>query len=302
MWITYLVTPIVGGIIGYVTNDIAIKMLFRPHEAKYIFGHKIPFTPGIIPKEKTRIAKALGDAISQNLMNREVLERTLLSDEIQEKIPRTIDKFVENQKDNPESLRSFLTHYLTEEEIKQIADNVSTELEGMIVQKLSASDFGHKIASMTIQHAVDKTANSLLGLFGADKIMKPIVSIAEPLLAKEINSMIQNNSSEMVHNLVHDQTKDLLRLHMCEIFQDHDEQIEQFKTTVVSIYRTLILERLPRVLHALNISQIVEQRINEMDMKEIEPLIFDIMDKELKAIVWLGAGLGTIIGCVNRFI
>ena len=52
MWITYLVTPIVGGIIGYVTNDIAIKMLFRPHEAKYIFGHKIPFTPGIIPKEK----------------------------------------------------------------------------------------------------------------------------------------------------------------------------------------------------------------------------------------------------------
>ena len=71
---------------------------------------------------------------------------------------------------------------------------------------------------------------------------------------------------------------------------------------MVSIYRTLILERLPRVLHALNISQIVEQRINEMDMKEIEPLIFDIMDKELKAIVWLGAGLGTIIGCVNLFI
>lgn len=302
MWITYLVTPIVGGIIGYVTNDIAIKMLFRPHEAKYIMGHKVPFTPGIIPKEKSRIAKALGNAISENLMNREVLERTLLSDELLEKMTHTIDKFVERQKDNPESLRSYLSRYLTEEEIQKIAGSVSSELEGMIVQKLSTSDFGHKIATMTIQHAVDKTANSLLGLFGADKVMKPIVSIAEPLLAKEINSMIQNNSSEMVHNLVSGQTQDLLKLHMCEIFQDREEQIEQFKATVVSVYRTLILERLPRILHALNISQIVEQRINEMDMKEIEPLIFEIMDKELKAIVWLGAGLGAIIGCVNLFI
>ena len=50
--IHYLITPLVGGVIGYVTNDIAIRMLFRPHNAKYLFGFKIPFTPGIIPKEK----------------------------------------------------------------------------------------------------------------------------------------------------------------------------------------------------------------------------------------------------------
>ena len=78
----YIVAPIVGGIIGYITNDIAIRMLFRPHTAKYIFGMRIPFTPGIIPKEKGRIAEAIGGAISENLMNQEVLERYLLSDEI----------------------------------------------------------------------------------------------------------------------------------------------------------------------------------------------------------------------------
>lgn len=49
---SYIVAPFVGGIIGYVTINIAIRMLFRPHKAKYLLGLKIPFTPGIIPKRR----------------------------------------------------------------------------------------------------------------------------------------------------------------------------------------------------------------------------------------------------------
>lgn len=64
---TYILPPLVGGVIGYVTNDIAIRMLFRPHTAKHIMGWRIPFTPGIIPKEKGRIAEAVGTAISDNI-------------------------------------------------------------------------------------------------------------------------------------------------------------------------------------------------------------------------------------------
>ncbi len=32
---TYILPPLVGGIIGYVTNDIAIRMLFRPHTEQH---------------------------------------------------------------------------------------------------------------------------------------------------------------------------------------------------------------------------------------------------------------------------
>ena len=39
-----------------------------------------------------------------------------------------------------------------------------------------------------------------------------------------------------------------------------------------------------------------------MDMNETEKLILQVMDKELKAIVWLGALLGAVMGCVNIFI
>ena len=72
---SYILAPLVGGVIGYITNDIAIRMLFRPHTAKHIMGWRVPFTPGIIPKEKGRIAEAVGTAISDNLMSQEVLEK-----------------------------------------------------------------------------------------------------------------------------------------------------------------------------------------------------------------------------------
>ena len=57
--LSYLIGPISGGIIGYFTNWLAIKMMFRPQQPKYLFGVKLPFTPGLIPKEHGRIAEAI---------------------------------------------------------------------------------------------------------------------------------------------------------------------------------------------------------------------------------------------------
>ena len=39
---SYIVAPCLGGLIGYITNDIAIRMLFHPHKAKYIMGWHVP--------------------------------------------------------------------------------------------------------------------------------------------------------------------------------------------------------------------------------------------------------------------
>ena len=67
----------------------------------------------------------------------------------------------------------------------------------------------------------------------------------------------------------------------------------------MALYCTTIKERLPKILEAVDISQIIETRINEMDMDEAEKLILEVMKKELRAIVWLGAGLGFLMGFVN---
>ena len=108
---SYIIAPLLGGVIGYITNDIAIRMLFRPHTAKYIFGIHIPFTPGIIPKEKGRIAEAVGGVISENLMNKEVLGRYLLSEDMIGKIRSAAEEFIATQQKNNETTSQFLGHF-----------------------------------------------------------------------------------------------------------------------------------------------------------------------------------------------
>jgi uncharacterized membrane protein YheB (UPF0754 family) len=66
--------PVVGGVIGYFTNDIAIKMLFRPYRAFYVGKQRIPFTPGLIPSNQERLAKRISDTIMGSLLTPEELQ------------------------------------------------------------------------------------------------------------------------------------------------------------------------------------------------------------------------------------
>lgn len=79
-------SPILGGAIGYFTNWLAIKMLFLPHNPKYIAGHKLPFTPGLIPKEKERIAQKIALVVEDKILNKETLKESILTKENEEKI------------------------------------------------------------------------------------------------------------------------------------------------------------------------------------------------------------------------
>lgn len=70
----YLSSPVLGGIIGYYTNDIAIKMLFRPYRPIFFLGKKLPFTPGLIPSNQERLAENISQTIMQSLLTPEELQ------------------------------------------------------------------------------------------------------------------------------------------------------------------------------------------------------------------------------------
>ena len=295
----YFIGPAVGALIGYITNYIAIRMLFRPHNAWYVMGIHIPFTPGIIPKEKSRIAGSIGKAVSENLMNREVLEKSLLSPEMLEKMNNAIDEFVATQSQNTETIVQFAGHYLSQEDIDAMKQNATTGVVKMISGKLQDSHLGDSIAHMAIEHVMEKTRNSVVGLFGADKFVAGLAQPIEKLLAKHINEILQNNSQQMIEGLVIDESEKLMGMTMSQLVSGHDEQVVQIKSGIQSAYKTIITEHLPRILQDINISSIIEQRINEMDMDEAEAIILDVMKKELRAIVWLGALLGCIMGTIT---
>lgn len=170
--LTWIIGPTTGGIIGYFTNWLAIKMMFRPHQPKYLFGIQLPFTPGLIPKERGRIAEAVGSSISENLMNKEVLEKNLLSEDMLTKIGNEYDTFISRQKVNGETLRDFLGHYISSKDLAQIQSNASIDLAAQIHTRLSDSNLGNMLAHAAVEHAIRKMENSLLGFaFNAEQFL-----------------------------------------------------------------------------------------------------------------------------------
>lgn len=318
---SYIIAPLLGGVIGYITNDIAIRMLFRPHKAKYIMGLHVPFTPGIIPKEKGRIADAIGGVISENLMNKDVLERYLLSDDMVGKVRSAVEEFIEAQKHNQEPVKEFLSHYLSDDEITTISQNVNESITKQTYAKLIDTSVGEKVAHIAIDHVAEKLsidgAQELLaglggamkglggmavGLFGGNIVAKFLGMLREPtehFLANNINTMLKNNGNEIVSNMISGEVEGFLDKPVCKLLDGHEDQLKQAVNTIESIYRTIINEHLPKILESIDIGKIVRERINEMDVNETEKLIFQVMDKELKAIVWLGACLGFLMGCIN---
>ena len=76
-----IVRPLIGAVIGYVTNYIAVKMLFRPLNPIKMGKVTLPFTPGVVPKNKERIANSVGETISRHLLTEEAFSKELLSEE-----------------------------------------------------------------------------------------------------------------------------------------------------------------------------------------------------------------------------
>ena len=108
VFIKYIVPILVGGFIGWFTNYLAIKMLFRPYKEIRVFGIKLPFTPGLIPKEKERIAKSLSVTISDEFLNKEILLKYLTNDDMKRKIQDSVNDIFEIIKNNHKSFKDIL--------------------------------------------------------------------------------------------------------------------------------------------------------------------------------------------------
>jgi uncharacterized membrane protein YheB (UPF0754 family) len=72
-----IVTVIFAAIAGGVTNTVAVWMLFHPYEPPRIFRWRIKLLQGAVPKNKARLAGAMGRTVGTKLLTPEDLSRTL---------------------------------------------------------------------------------------------------------------------------------------------------------------------------------------------------------------------------------
>jgi uncharacterized membrane protein YheB (UPF0754 family) len=72
-----LLFPVIGAIIGAVTNQIAIKMLFRPYAPVRILGRRVWFTPGVIPAQRHVIASNIATTFEERLLGGDEIHAAL---------------------------------------------------------------------------------------------------------------------------------------------------------------------------------------------------------------------------------
>jgi uncharacterized membrane protein YheB (UPF0754 family) len=84
----------VGAAIGYVTNYVAIKLLFRPYKPLKIANVTI-FPQGVIPREKDALAKKVGIIVKEYILSEEEIRKIISQKGIKEEIEKFIDSKIE---------------------------------------------------------------------------------------------------------------------------------------------------------------------------------------------------------------
>ncbi len=87
---SWLVPPLAGAVIGWFTNYLAIRMLFRPLEKKSLFGLPLPLTPGIIPARRRELAKRIAEMVGEHLLTEEVIAARLRSPAVDDALYRWV--------------------------------------------------------------------------------------------------------------------------------------------------------------------------------------------------------------------
>lgn len=134
-----LIPVIVGAIIGYFTNWLAIKMLFRPHYEKRFFGIKIPFTPGLIPKERKRIAESIGKAVGRYLLSPETIIESISNQGVGKKIQAWVEEKIDNLKSCHKPLGDVLGNALGDYD--NVLNIVKVNLSSFIISQLRREKF-----------------------------------------------------------------------------------------------------------------------------------------------------------------
>lgn len=116
----------IGAMIGWITNYIAIKMLFRPYKEMNFLFFKIQ---GLIPKRRSEIAISIADTVQKELISLKDITSSLNADELEEKMGTVIDKILEEKLES-EITKKFpmLAMFLSDEIINKIKSMIKTSI------------------------------------------------------------------------------------------------------------------------------------------------------------------------------
>ena len=291
-----IVAPLLGGVIGYITNDLAIRMLFRPRKAVYIGKFHVPFTPGLIPSQQGRIAQSIGDVVSGQLLNEETLRQTLLSESTIQNLQNKVRDFLTVLSKDERRVSELLSMPQVRDRISIDVDELTGKLTQSLTGKIIEARLGYTVVDSVIGDKMDFiNQNKWLSILVDDNAQKSI----KEKLAEKVNEIIAEKAPGAVAAIVDKYRGEIMDARLCDLYVRFQDKEDVIIDKLSELYTSILGDNLGRLLQAINIEKIVVDKINGLDPAELEKVIFGVMKHELRAIVYLGALLGFLMGFIN---
>lgn len=274
---TWILEPLIGAIIGCFTNFIAIKMLFRPYREVRVFGFKLPFTPGMIPKRKKEVARAIGRVVNDNLLEKDDIAQALTRESTVTKIRESIMDYrvnIPRPKEGEQTPGGMIADLVMKLDVKTV---VSGEIAGFLQQKVTGS---------------------FLGRFINDKVLGDI----SDQIGEWVQFYLENDGKNLIGKTIDNEIGELSDMRVEDILLKYHMNPGEMGAFIEKKYVEIIYENYEKASDEIDIAGLIEEKICAMDMSELERLIFAVMKKELNAIVYLGALIGLIIGLLTLLI
>ena len=233
----YILPPIVGAVIGYVTNAIAVKMLFKPYKTYRVGKIRVPFTPGIIPRQRDKISQGIGEIVSHKLLNTDTMKRAIKTRAMRNAIVLW--------------LRNRITDIL----------NYPISTIGELLKRLFSNDFEHYYHLL-----LDKIKSFLSGILKNEKNKEILTNLLDKVLDTFLNRSVEEFiGTDVIQNAIAKLTSSTLQeeqlqdkiLQVVEDFFNHifasDKSIKEvIPDTLVDVIGNYIKSRLPSLLENLS--------------------------------------------------
>lgn len=247
----------ISGLIGFLTNWLAITMLFRPTFKRPILGQ------GLVPAQKDRIAYRLALAVSEDLINPEIIKKKIHDSQAITRYREKATAYIKNIIDDPEfrgELKILVVDYVDE----MIAD---PEVRSNIAKKLIEQ----------IDEAIEE--NSF------EKVALKAYSF---LKGQEMQDLVESALVKLPTGIEHGLDK------MDHILDELPDRIEAHGSAIEELVTSLLY----KLINQLDVQALVEDNLRQYDERKLEQLIKNASNDQLRYIQYLGAVLGVFGGFI----
>ena len=291
----------IGSLIGGCTNQLAITMLFRPYHEKKLFGFRIPFTPGMIPRRRAALAQDIGSMVSRHLLTEKEFTDRLEDPQMKQHLQTVFKDLLTSVYAMP--LRDIVKQG-ADADWDQVSDDACRRLEVFLSTLPDDPVFRQSLRKMTSAPLPESLTGKIAGSISLPFATAALLGAIVPMLMKngiyfgllyylkdrQTISSIMTTLRPMVQERIGQVTPS-------DYFDE--ETIEWLSQRLTDKSIQWFSENADTLIEKLDIEKMVMEKINSVSDPELHDMVQGTTSKELRAITVLGFILGACVGILN---